>query len=161
MTGTSKTLGIDIGGSGIKGAVVDVTTGEFTTERHRLDTPQPATPESISQTLKSIVDFFEWRGPIGCTFPAIIDNGHARSASNVHDSCRDADLASIFGEATGCALVVLNDADAAPSARVRAALGVLEHVHRTQGVEELEGRIKSLEESLAAREGTESRRWAS
>jgi polyphosphate glucokinase len=109
----SKTLGIDIGGSGIKGGVVDVLSGTLLTEKHRIPTPQPATPESIGSALRELVQVFSWHRPIGCTFPAIIDQGHARSAANVHESCLDADLASIFSEATGCELVVLNDADAA------------------------------------------------
>lgn len=114
-----KTLGIDIGGSGIKGAFVDVSTGVVLTERHRIPTPQPATPRAIGQTLKQIVDFFEWDGPIGCTFPAIIDQGFARSAANVHETCKDADLAGIFADETGCEIVVLNDADAAGIAEYR------------------------------------------
>jgi polyphosphate glucokinase len=114
-----QTFGIDIGGSGVKGAVVDVKTGEFVTERHRIETPRPATPEAIGGALRSIVQLFGWKGPIGCTFPAVIDNGYARTAANVHESCKDADLRSIFEEATGCELVVLNDADAAGIAEYR------------------------------------------
>ncbi len=110
---TSRTLGIDIGGSGIKGAIVDVRSGELITERHRIPTPQPATPASIGSTLRELVRFFNWDRPIGCTFPAIIDRGYARSAANVHESCMDANLGRIFSDATGCDLVVLNDADAA------------------------------------------------
>jgi polyphosphate glucokinase len=108
-----ETLGIDIGGSGIKGAVVDVSTGELVTERHRIPTPQPATPIKIGATVGALVDFFDWSGSIGCTFPAIIDRGFARSAANVHSSCLDADLAGTFAKITDCDLVVLNDADAA------------------------------------------------
>lgn len=110
---TSKILGIDIGGSGIKGAIVDVSTGDLFSERHRIPTPQPATPASIGSTLRELARFFDWDRPIGCTFPAIIDRGYARSAANVHDSCRDANLGRIFSEATSCDLIVLNDADAA------------------------------------------------
>lgn len=113
MTESNHTLGIDIGGSGVKGAIVDVATGQLLTDRHRIPTPQPATPDAIGATLSEIVEFYDWAGPIGCTFPAIIDQGHARSAANVHDSCKDADLAGIFTRFTHCELVVLNDADAA------------------------------------------------
>ncbi|MFV1980567.1 MAG: ROK family protein, partial [Rhodothermia bacterium] len=91
MDTTSETLGIDIGGSGIKGAIVDVSSGALVTERHRIPTPQPATPSSIGATLRELVEFFDWDKPIGCTFPAIIDRGYARSAANVHESSRDAD----------------------------------------------------------------------
>ena len=113
------TLGVDIGGSGIKGAVIDVATGEFLTERHRIPTPRPATPIRIGATLKLLVEHFDWDGAIGCTFPAVIDRGHARTAANVHESCIDANLAEIFAGATGCEMVVLNDADAAGIAEYR------------------------------------------
>ena len=119
MMDVLTTFGIDIGGSGIKGAVVDVSTGELIGERHRIPTPQPATPIRIGALLKALVDLFDWHGPVGCAFPAVIDGGYARTAANVHESCRDADLASIFGSATGCELVVLNDADAAGIAELR------------------------------------------
>lgn len=119
LMSADKTLGIDIGGSGIKGAIVDVHSGELTTERHRIPTPRPATPLRIGATLKRLVEHFGWEGPIGCTFPAIIEQGRARSAANVHPSCLDADLGGIFSSSTGCELVVLNDADAAGIAEYR------------------------------------------
>ena len=65
-------LGIDIGGSGIKGALVDPSTGELLTERHRIETPQPATPEAVAETVTEIVTFFDYTGVVGCTFPAIV-----------------------------------------------------------------------------------------
>lgn len=119
MTDQTHTLGIDIGGSGIKGAIVDVASGKRTSDRHRIATPRPATPEAIADTLIDVVDFFDWDGAIGCTFPAIIDQGVARSAANVHSSCLGANLAKTFSESTECELVVLNDADAAGIAEYR------------------------------------------
>ena len=62
-------LGIDVGGSGIKGALVDVDTGRLLTERHRLITPQPATPQRVSQTICELIDHFQWNGPVGCGLP--------------------------------------------------------------------------------------------
>ena len=68
-------LGVDIGGSGIKGCLVDTETGELIGERHRIATPQPATPAAIAHTLKALVEHFDWKGPVGCGFPATIHNG--------------------------------------------------------------------------------------
>ena len=68
-------LGIDIGGSGIKGAIVDVKTGEMTTERQRIDTPTPSTPEAVAQVVAELVQQLNYQGPIGCTFPAVVQHG--------------------------------------------------------------------------------------
>ncbi|QZA81490.1 polyphosphate--glucose phosphotransferase [Deefgea piscis] len=111
-------LGIDIGGTGIKGAPVNVATGEFLAERHRIDTPQPATPEAIGQVLKQLVEHFAWTGPIGCTFPAIVHNGVTMSAANVDQSWIQAPAQEILAQATGLPLVLMNDADAAGLAEV-------------------------------------------
>lgn len=106
-------LGIDIGGSGIKGALVDIENGELTTERHRIPTPQPATPEAVSDTVAEITRHFDWTGPIGCTFPAIIKGGVAHSAANVDDSWIGVNAEQLIAEKTGCPTLLLNDADAA------------------------------------------------
>ena len=79
-------LGVDIGGSGIKGCLVDTETGELIGERHRIATPQPATPAAVAHTLKALVEHFEWKGPVGCGFPATIHNGIAKNASNIDKS---------------------------------------------------------------------------
>ena len=79
-------LGVDIGGSGIKGCLVDTATGELIGERHRLVTPQPATPAAVAHTLKALVEHFDWKGPVGCGFPATIHNGIAKSAANIDKS---------------------------------------------------------------------------
>lgn len=106
-------LGIDIGGSGIKGAPVDVAAGVLQTERLRLLTPQPATPQAVAQTVRELVDHFSWQGPIGCTFPAIVHNGATLSAANVDKSWVGAPAQQILSDAVGQPLLLLNDADAA------------------------------------------------
>jgi polyphosphate glucokinase len=106
-------LGIDIGGSGIKGAIVDVAQGTFMSERLRLPTPQPATPEPVSQVVAALVQHFAWHGPIGCTFPAIIKGGIAYTAANVAPTWIGTNIQAQFAAPTGCPIIVLNDADAA------------------------------------------------
>jgi len=111
-------LGVDVGGTGIKGALVDVNSGKMTTERFRLETPQPATPASIAATFKKVVDNFEWKGKIGAGFPAVIKNGVAHTASNIHKDWIGTDAAALFSKVSNCPVVVLNDADAAGMAEV-------------------------------------------
>lgn len=106
-------LGIDIGGSGIKGAIVDCTSGSLLTDRYRLETPTPATPKKIGKALRNMLKALDWDGPVGCTFPAVIDKGVAMTAANVHKSCRKVDLSKAFSDATGSPFIVLNDADSA------------------------------------------------
>lgn len=117
-------LGIDIGGSGIKGAVVDVQRGTFTQERYRLTTPQPATPKAVAAVVTQIVQHFGWRGAIGCTFPAVIKNGIAYSAANVDSSWIGTDGQTLLRRWTECPLVLLNDADAAGIAEMTFGAGV-------------------------------------
>jgi len=76
-------LGIDIGGSGIKGAPVDVSNGVLTAERFRIPTPNPSTPEAVGEVVVEIVRHFDWKKPVGCTFPAIVQHGVTHSAANV------------------------------------------------------------------------------
>lgn len=106
-------LGIDIGGSGIKGAVVDVTTGELVTERHRIPTPQPSTPDKVAVVVADLVKHFNYDGPIGCTFPSVVKSGITLTAANVDDAWIGVDAEGIFEEHTNCSVLVLNDADAA------------------------------------------------
>ena len=116
-------LGIDIGGSGVKGAPVHVEKGEFSTERHRIETPQPATPAAVAGVVKEIVDFFDLKGPFGCTFPAVILDGVAMSAANVDKSWIGTNAETLFQEATGYPVRVLNDADAAGIAEMQFGAG--------------------------------------
>ena len=106
-------LGLDIGGTGIKGAIVDTESGEMLTERYRLLTPQPATPKAMIVTIGEIVSHFGWQGPVGCGFPSAIKNGVVLTAANVSKKWIGFNLEEALRELTGCNTVVLNDADAA------------------------------------------------
>jgi polyphosphate glucokinase len=116
-------LGIDIGGSGVKGAIVNTKKGELITERYRIPTPQPATPEAVAEVIKKIVEHFEWDGPVGAGFPGVIQQGIARTAANVDDTWINKDLNKLFSEVTGCRVHVVNDADAAGMAEVKFGAG--------------------------------------
>lgn len=108
-----QVLGIDIGGSGIKGAIVDAETGELLTKRHRISTPDPSTPEAVAKVVGEIVKHFEWQGPVGCTFPAVIRNGVVYTAANVDKSWIGTDARKLLAAETGCPVTIINDADAA------------------------------------------------
>lgn len=116
-------LGVDIGGSGIKGAPVDVKTGEFTGKRYRIPTPQPSTPAAVAEMVAALVQHFGWEGPVGCTFPAIIKNGVAYSAANVDKSWIGINGAELFRQKTGCPVLLINDADAAGIAEMEFGAG--------------------------------------
>ena len=116
-------LGIDIGGSGIKGAIVDIRKGEFVGERHRIPTPQPAKPVPVAEVVAEIVQHFNYSGPIGITFPAIIRNGVAHSAANVDDDFIGTDISALIQRITGQPTLVLNDADAAGIAEMHFGAG--------------------------------------
>ncbi len=116
-------LGLDIGGSGIKGAVVDVETGVLVSERHRIPTPEGAEPKEVAEKVMEIVDFFKVQGPIGCGFPAIIQHGVARSAANVSDKWIGTNINYLLSTATGQQVFTLNDADAAGIAEMQFGIG--------------------------------------
>jgi polyphosphate glucokinase len=116
-------LGIDIGGTGIKGAVVDTDQGELLTERHRILTPQSGKPRPIAKTVKEITEHFQWSGPIGCGFPAAVRQGIVLTAANIHKSWIGTNVESLFAETTGCPVKVINDADAAGLAEVTFGAG--------------------------------------
>jgi polyphosphate glucokinase len=118
-----QVLGIDIGGSGIKGAPVEVARGQLADERLRLATPQPSRPEAVAAVVVEIVRHFLWEGAIGCTFPAVIKSGVAFSAANVDRSWLGTDGEALIGEASGCPVRMLNDADAAGMAEMRFGSG--------------------------------------
>ena len=127
MTTTHKMItgigfGIDIGGSGIKGAPVDLDAGRFTMERQRFDTPQPSLPDAVGDLVAQIVKGFGTASgtlPIGVTFPAVIQHGVARTAANVDQSWIDTDVDSLLTKKLGRAVHVVNDADAAGFAEAR------------------------------------------
>jgi polyphosphate glucokinase len=115
-------FGIDIGGSGIKGAPVDLVAGEFTAERLRIPTPQPSTPEAVAEVVARIVgEFGSASGdlPVGVTFPAVIQHGIARTAANVDSSWIGTDVDALFTARLGRPVHVINDADAAGVAEAR------------------------------------------
>ncbi len=116
-------LGIDIGGTGIKGAPVNTLTGELLTERYRLLTPQPATPDAVAETVGQVARFFDWHGPIGIGFPAIVRHGITLSAANVDSAWIGTDADTLFETATGNPVHVVNDADAAGLAEMRFGAG--------------------------------------
>jgi polyphosphate glucokinase len=121
-TPTGPVLGIDIGGSGVKGAPVDLATGTFADERLRIKTPHPATPHAVADVVDEIAEHFRGAigsGPIGITIPAVCEDGVARSAANIDKSWIDTDVDGLFSERLGRAVHVVNDADAAGVAEVR------------------------------------------
>jgi polyphosphate glucokinase len=116
-------LGIDIGGTGIKGAPIDTKTGSLLADRYRLLTPQPSVPEDVAKTVGEITEFFEWKGPIGIGFPAVVRNGITLSAANVDEGWIGLNAAALFGKSTGKPVRVVNDADAAGLAEMRFGAG--------------------------------------
>ncbi len=119
-------FGVDIGGSGIKGAVVNLDEGGLAGERYKVATPQPSTPEAVGKACAEVVAHFGWQGPIGCTFPAVVDHGVARSAANVDKSWIGTNIEDVVTAATGLEVTAVNDADAAGIAEANwgAARGV-------------------------------------
>lgn len=116
-------LGIDIGGTGIKGAPVNVVRGELSGDRFRLRTPTPATPAAVAKTVAKIVKHFDWQGPVGCGFPAVVRHGRVDTAANISNKWIGTDARSLFEAATGCTVTVLNDADVAGMAEMRFGAG--------------------------------------
>lgn len=116
-------FGIDIGGSGIKGAPVDLDSGEFTKDRVRIPTPDKSTPENVAEVVVQVLAEFDYEGPVGICFPAVVRHGIARSAANVDKSWIGTDLRELFGHATGRHVHAVNDADAAGLAEVRYGAG--------------------------------------
>jgi len=113
-------LGIDIGASGIKGAVVDTSNGKLLSERIKLLTPQPSLPEAVADTFAELVHLLDWKGDIiGCGFPSIVKKGVACSAANIHKNWIGADIEKLLSQTSGFEVKVLNDADAAGMAEMK------------------------------------------
>ncbi|AHD19529.1 ROK family protein [Rhodococcus pyridinivorans] len=113
-------FGVDIGGSGVKGAVVDLDTGRLVGDRIKILTPQPSTPEAVAKTVAQIVEQAGWTGPVGVTLPSVVTGGVARTAANIDKSWIGTDAGSLFSRVLGGRDVsVLNDADAAGIAEDR------------------------------------------
>jgi polyphosphate glucokinase len=116
-------LGIDVGGSGIKGAPVDIKTGKLTAERHRIKTPKGAEPQPVADVVAEIAKSFEWKGPIGIGFPAPIKGGVAMMAANVSEKWVGTNADELFTKTTGCPSTTVNDADAAGLAEMAFGAG--------------------------------------
>jgi polyphosphate glucokinase len=116
-------LGIDVGGSRIKGAVVDIATGELCSDFLQLETPQPVIPQAVARTIGRLVESFKWGGTIGCGFPAVIHSGVAMTAANIDTDWIGCNVQQLLEHATACPCAVINDADAAGLAEVKYGAG--------------------------------------
>lgn len=116
-------LGIDVGGSGIKGAVVDTRQGELITDRYRIPTPQPPKPDPMLETIEAIITHFNWQGPVGCGFPAAVKDEIVKTASNIDDSWVGVNASASIERRTGCPTHLLNDVDAAGFAEAEFGAG--------------------------------------
>jgi polyphosphate glucokinase len=120
---TKYILGIDIGGSGIKGAIVNTSKGKLKTKRYRIPTPESATPEVIAGIIKKITNHFKWKGIIGIGFPGVVQNGVIKTAANMNKVWIDVDIVDLISRATKCPTFALNDADAAGFAEMKFGSG--------------------------------------
>jgi len=120
---TGQAFGIDIGGTGIKGGIVDLATGELIGERFREDTPHPATPAAVAATVAEAVSHFSYKGPFGVDFPGVVLDGVVKTAANVDPSWKGTDLVKTMSAVLPGPVTGLNDADAAGLAEVRYGAG--------------------------------------
>lgn len=118
-----EVLGIDIGGSGMKGGLVDLESGEMTTERYRIATPASRKPKDMAKVFADIVNHFGHKGPIGCGFPTIIKHGICKSVSNLNKGWLNLDTQKLFSDVCGQPVIVINDADAAGCAVMKYGIG--------------------------------------
>jgi len=118
-----KILGIDIGGSGIKGSPVDTKKGKLLAPRFRIPTPEGAKPKPVAKVVAEIAKHFDWTGPVGCGFPAAVQHGIARTAANIDESWIGTHVAELFSQRTRCPVTVINDADAAGLAEMTFGAG--------------------------------------
>lgn len=116
-------FGVDIGGSGIKGGIVDMDTGELVGERFKVPTPQPSTPGACASAVREVIGHFGWDGPVGITVPAVVTNGTVRSAANIDAGWVGTDANELFTSTLDRPVTVLNDADAAGLAEDRYGAG--------------------------------------
>ena len=120
-----QVLGIDVGGSGIKGALVDLDTGEFTADRMRIESPTGFGIDAVTETIATLIKAFNYKGPVGVGFPAAVANGIVLTPPTAHHvpGWTDQSVNERFSEATGCEVKVVNDADAAGIAEMRFGAG--------------------------------------
>ena len=116
-------LGIDVGGSGMKGGIVNIKTGEMISERHRIPTPVPRTPEAMADVIAEIVAHFDYKGKVGCGFPTVIKKGVCKSPGNLDPSWLGVNIEKLFEEKTGLDFTVVNDADIAGYASMEYGIG--------------------------------------
>lgn len=122
--GVRRGFGVDVGGSGIKGGIVDLHTGQLIGERFKLPTPQPATPDAVAKTIAAVVEEFGWTGKLGVTYPGVVTHGVVHTAANVDKSWLGVNAQQIYSAALdGQPVTVLNDADAAGLAEERFGAG--------------------------------------
>jgi polyphosphate glucokinase len=117
-------FGVDIGGTGIKAAPVDVTTGKLKASRIKLPTPHPSAPDEVVAVVRELIIDFGWSGPVGLTFPGVVTGGVVRTAANMDQRWVSLDAGDLFVRATGEQVTVLNDADAAGMAEMKFGAGV-------------------------------------
>jgi polyphosphate glucokinase len=118
-----KILGIDIGGSAVKGAPVETETGLLLAERHRIETPAVATPARMAKLVAEVAGHFRWRGPIGIGFPGVVQGSHILTSANMHKGFIGLDGGKFFSKATGCRVALINDAAAAGLAEMTFGAG--------------------------------------
>jgi polyphosphate glucokinase len=119
----SRGLGVDVGGSGIKGAIIDLATGVLVGERRKVATPSPSTPRAVAKAVARLAARFEWQDALGCTVPGVVRDGVVHTAANIDPSWVGADGAALITEATGLPTTLLNDADAAGIAEMHLGAG--------------------------------------
>ncbi|MEU0494471.1 polyphosphate--glucose phosphotransferase [Mycobacterium sp. NPDC006124] len=117
-------FGVDVGGSGVKGGIVDLDTGRLIGERYKLATPQPSTPDAVAKTIAAVVKEFDWDGPLGVTYPGVVTGGIVQTAANVDKGWIGINAQEVIGaELGGRRVTVLNDADAAGLAEEKFGAG--------------------------------------
>lgn len=116
-------LGIDVGGSGIKGAIVDTEKGKLISDRIRIPTPKPSTPGAVAEVIREIKEQLDWKDNIGVAFPTVVVNGKAMYSSNLHKSWKHTQIDDLICEYSGQTVTVINDADAAGIAEMRFGAG--------------------------------------
>ncbi len=116
-------LGIDIGGTGIKSAPVDIEKGELAQERYRVDTPRPATPEKMLETIHGMIQHWDWKGQVGCGFPGVIKNGGVYTAANLSKKWIGVNIKEEIEKISPCKVFVINDADSAGLAEMKFGAG--------------------------------------
>jgi polyphosphate glucokinase len=120
---SGRMMGVDVGGSGVKGGIVDLATGELVGERHKLATPKPSTPQAVAKTIARVVTKAGWDGSIGCTVPAVVRHGVVHTAANIDPGWIGTDGRALLEEHLGRSVTLLNDADAAGVAEMRFGAG--------------------------------------